>query len=183
MTEIRIHGRGGQGAVVAAQILAGALFREGRWVQGFPAFGMERRGAPVAAFVRYDERPIRRRSYIYTPDHVVVLDAGLLGTGLVLKGLKPGGWVLVNSSARGDRLGIPKEFRVGVVDASGIAVRNQLGSLAMAIVNTALVGAFAGVPGGVGFAGGAAAFAEGVPAKRQENANAARQAYDLAEKL
>ena len=183
MTEIRIHGRGGQGAVVAAQILAVALHREGRSVQSFPAFGMERRGAPVAAFVRFDNRPIRVRSYIYEPDHVIVLDPNLLGTGLVMKGLKKKGWVLVNSVAKEDRLGIPKDFRLAVVDASSIAVMNRLGSASIPIVNTAILGAFSKATGLVGIDSVVEAVSQSVPIKAQENVHAARQAYDFTETL
>jgi 2-oxoacid:acceptor oxidoreductase gamma subunit (pyruvate/2-ketoisovalerate family) len=183
LTEIRIHGRGGQGAVIAAEILASALHREGRSVQSFPAFGMERRGAPVAAFVRFDDRPIRIRSYIYAPDHVIVLDPNLLAAGGVLSGLKKGGWVLVNSASKHDRMGIPAEFRLAVVDASGIAVMNRLGSASVPIVNTAILGAFAKTTGLVKLESVVAAVGDGVPVRKQENMHAARQAYDFAEAL
>jgi len=99
MIEIRIHGRGGQGAVIASEVLAMAAFREGKHVTSFPAFGVERRGAPVAAFTRIDDRPIRLKCEIYAPDHVVVLDPSLLQVVDVTAGLKPGGWILVNSPA------------------------------------------------------------------------------------
>ena len=183
MTEIRIHGRGGQGAVVAAQILASALFREGRSVQSFPAFGMERRGAPVAAFVRFDNRPIRLRSQIYAPDHVITLDRHLLETAGVLTGLKRGGWVVVNNNHKDKRLGVPKEFRLAVVDASGIAAMNRLGSTSMPIVNTAILGAFARATGLVKIESVVSAIGESVPVKAQENVHAARQAYDFTETL
>ena len=183
MTEIRIHGRGGQGAVVAAQILAVALHREGRSVQSFPAFGMERRGAPVAAFVRFDDRPIRVRSYIYEPDHVIVLDTNLLGTGLVLKGLKKDGWVVINTAGKNDRLGVPRDYNLGLVDASGIAVMNRLGSASIPIVNTAILGAFSKATGLVGIDSVVEAVSETVPIKRQENMHAARQAFDFTETL
>jgi 2-oxoacid:acceptor oxidoreductase gamma subunit (pyruvate/2-ketoisovalerate family) len=183
LTEIRIHGRGGQGAVVAAQILAAALFREGRFVQSFPAFGMERRGAPVAAFVRFDDRQIRLRSQIYEPDHVIVLDHHLLETGGVMAGLKAGGWVVVNCNHKEDRLGVPAQFRLAVVDASGIAVMNRLGSTSIPIVNTAILGAFAKATGLVKIESVVQAISESVPLKAQENVHAARQAYDFTETL
>jgi len=181
LTEIRIHGRGGQGAVVAAKILSLALHKEGKSVQSFPAFGMERRGAPVAAYVRFDNKPIRVRSYIYKPDHVIVLDPNLLATGLVLDGLKDNGWVVINSAKKNDRIGIPDAFRLSVVDASGIAVTNRLGSASTPIVNTAIVGAFARVTGLVAMESVAEAIEASVPTKKQENVDAARQAYNLAE--
>ena len=74
MIEIRFHGRGGQGAVIASKILAAALFKEGKYAQAFPAFGAERRGAPVMAFTRFDKKTITRRCQVYEPYHVVVLD-------------------------------------------------------------------------------------------------------------
>jgi 2-oxoisovalerate ferredoxin oxidoreductase gamma subunit len=183
LTEIRIHGRGGQGAVVAAQILAVALHREGRSVQSFPAFGMERRGAPVAAFVRFDDRPIRVRSYIYQPDHVIVLDPNLLAPGQVLAGLKKSGWVVVNSANKHDRLNVPGDYRLALVDASGIAVMNRLGSASIPIVNTAIIGAFSKATGLVGIDSVVEAVSQAVPVKRQENMHAARQAYDFTETL
>jgi 2-oxoacid:acceptor oxidoreductase gamma subunit (pyruvate/2-ketoisovalerate family) len=183
LTEIRIHGRGGQGAVIAAELLASALHREGRSVQSFPAFGMERRGAPVAAFVRFDDRPIRIRSYIYAPDHIIVLDPNLLAGGAPLSGLKKGGWVVVNSASKHDRMGVPETFRLAVVDASGIAVMNRLGSASVPIVNTAILGAFAKVSALVQLESVVAAIGGGVPVKKQENMDAARQAHDFAEAL
>src|SRR4030043_1710081 len=78
MIEIRIHGRGGQGAVIASEVLAAAFFKEGKYVPAFPAFGVERRGAPVAAFTRVDDQPIRIRHNIYEPDHIIVLDPTLM---------------------------------------------------------------------------------------------------------
>ncbi|MEM0319993.1 MAG: 2-oxoacid:acceptor oxidoreductase family protein, partial [Candidatus Nezhaarchaeales archaeon] len=99
MIEIRWHGRGGQGAVTAAEILASAAALEGKWVQAFPSFGAERRGAPVQAYTRIDEKPILDRSFIYEPDIVVVLDEGLLDAerDSVLMGLKLNGKLVVNS--------------------------------------------------------------------------------------
>src|SRR5512135_2441818 len=97
MIEIRFHGRGGQGAVIASKILASALFKEGKFAQAFPAFGAERRGAPVMAFTRFDQKAISRRSIVYEPDHVVVLDEPILDVVDVTSGLKEGGWILINS--------------------------------------------------------------------------------------
>ena len=81
MTEIRFHGRGGQGAVIASEIFASALFKEGKFVQTFPEFGVERRGAPVQAFLRFDDKNIVLRCKVYTPDHVIILDSVLLKAG------------------------------------------------------------------------------------------------------
>ncbi len=91
MIEIRTHGRGGQGAVIASEILAEAFFREGKYVQAFPAFGVERRGAPVVAFTRVADDEIRERCEIYEPDHLIVLDPVLIDTVNITAGLKKGG--------------------------------------------------------------------------------------------
>ena len=98
MIEIRFHGRGGQGAQIASRILAEACFEEGYDVQAFPYFGVERRGAPVTAFTRMDDRPIRVKSQIYKPDFVIVMDPSLLQAVDVTSGLKEGGLVMVNTT-------------------------------------------------------------------------------------
>lgn len=180
MEEIRFHGRGGQGAVTSSELLAAALFKEGKFVQAFPAFGVERRGAPVTAFLRIDSAPIRLRCQIYKPDHVVILDPTLIPVVDVTVGLKPQGSILINS----DRA--PETFiafmqggwRVATVDASAIAVAHQLGTRTNPIVNTAILGAFARVTGLVSLEAITEAIAEGVPIRPQENIAAAREAYD-----
>lgn len=180
MQEIRFHGRGGQGAVVGSELLAHAFFVEDRYVQAFPSFGVERRGAPVTAFCRIDEGPIHLRNQIYTPDHVVVLDASLLETVAVAQGLQPGGTVLINGrrppADYGPLLG--PGFRVFAVDAAGIAVSHRLGSLSNPIVNTAIVGAFARASGLLSMAAVERAIEETVPRMKEENRSAARDAYD-----
>jgi len=100
MIEIRIHGRGGQGAVIASEVLASAFFKEGKFVQAFPAFGAERRGAPVAAFARVDDQPIRIRHFIYEPDHIIILDPTLIESTQVDSGLKEGGGLSSTRTAR-----------------------------------------------------------------------------------
>jgi 2-oxoacid:acceptor oxidoreductase gamma subunit (pyruvate/2-ketoisovalerate family) len=97
MKEIRWHARAGQGAKTAAQLLAVALLREGKSVQAFPEYGPERRGSPMRAYTRYDDRPIRRRDSIEEPDAVVVLEPSLAHGGDVTAGLRPGGMLLANS--------------------------------------------------------------------------------------
>jgi 2-oxoacid:acceptor oxidoreductase gamma subunit (pyruvate/2-ketoisovalerate family) len=180
MWEIRFHGRGGQGAVIGSEVLAHAFFLEGRFVQAFPAFGVERRGAPVLAFCRVDDHPIHLRSEIYTPDHVVVLDASLLTAVRVTQGLKPGGLVLINTPRD------PGHFRpligpdhpILVVDAGAVAVEHRLGSRANPIVNTAILGAFAKASGLVRIESIEMAIAEHVPIKPEANRQAARAAYE-----
>src|SRR3712207_4326174 len=98
MFQIRIHGRGGQGVVTAAELLSVAAFAEGAYAQAFPSFGSERTGAPVVAFCRIGDRPIRTREPIVAPDCLIIQDATLLGQVDVLGGLRPGGYVLLNAS-------------------------------------------------------------------------------------
>lgn len=106
MIEVRVHGRGGQGNVVAAYLLATAAFEAGRHSQAFPSFGAERRGAPVTAFVRIADKPILRRSEVRTPSFLIIQDAGLLHVPGILTGLKPGGGVVVNSPKPASELGL-----------------------------------------------------------------------------
>ncbi|HOG45725.1 MAG TPA: 2-oxoacid:acceptor oxidoreductase family protein [Anaerolineae bacterium] len=178
MIEIRIHGRGGQGAVVASKVLATAVFREGKYVQSFPSFGVERRGAPVTAFTRIDDTPIRLRCQIYEPDHLVVLDPTLIVAVDVTTGLKPGGWIIINSSRPPASFNLPERFRVATVDANAIAIRHRLGPANAPIVNTAILGAFARITGLVGIEAIREAVREGVPAKQDDNVAATQEAYD-----
>ena len=145
MIEIRIHGRGGQGAVIASQILAQSAFRDDMHVQAFPAFGSERRGAPVTAFFRMGRFPIWVRSEVYQPDGLIVLDESLIALKSVnvTKGLRDGGWFLINSAKDPAEFADLRGFEVATVDASGIGRRHKLGSATAPIVNTAIVGAFA----------------------------------------
>ena len=141
MIEIRWHGRGGQGAVTAAEILASAAVIEGKWAQAFPSFGAERRGAPVQAFTRIDDKPILNRSFIYEPDVVVVLDEGLLDAegADVMAGLKPNGKLIVNSNREPREVAKKMGFKgdVAVVNATSVALE----VLGAPIVNTAILGA------------------------------------------
>lgn len=178
MIAIRFHGRGGQGAVIASKVLASALFREGWQVQAFPSFGAERSGAPVAAFLRADHRPVTNHSQIYEPDHVIVLDPVLLGTIDVTAGLRPGGWILVNSSKAPDALTLSPAFGVATADATGIALRHGLGSRTNPIVNTAIVGAFAALTGMVRLDSVLEAMPDYVPIKVDANQAAARDAFE-----
>jgi len=180
MIEIRIHGRGGQGAVFACSMLARALFEEGRWVQAFPHFGVERRGAPVAAFVRFDERPIELRCHIYHPDYVVILDPTLAGLPSTIQGLKPGGGVLVNSPCGPAEFSHFQHCRVATVDASSIALKHKLGSIASPIVNTAILGAFARFTGIVSLDSILGAVLEIIKRRTDDNIAAVRESFDKA---
>ena len=138
MIEIRWHGRGGQGAVTASEILANAALRHGKYAQSFPAFGPERRGAPVLAFTRIDDNPIEIRWQVTEPDFVVVLDASLLSVSDVTSGLKVNGIVVLNSSK--DSTEIKKLLpnnKVAKADATSIALKN----LGAPITNTSMLGA------------------------------------------
>lgn len=179
MIEIRIHGRGGQGAVVASRLLAEAAFREGMDVQAFPHFGVERRGAPVTAFTKLDKKPIRIKSQIYEPDYVIVMDPSLMGSVDMTAGLKDGGLVIVNTGQAIDavRKEIPAK-RIALVDATGIAIDHKLGSRENPIVNTAILGAFAKVSGLVSWEKVSQAIHDNVPRKPEENVKAAKAAWD-----
>lgn len=180
MIELRFHGRGGQGAVVASKVLAEAAFHAGRYVQSYPDYGVERRGAPVVAFARIAEPgdDLFVRQDIRHPDHLLVLDATLLNTADVLAGLGPGGWVVVNSAEPPAALGIPAAFRVATVDATTIAVKHRLGSLAQPVVNTAILGAFVRATGIVSLEDLLGAIKAGVPVRTEENQAAAREAFE-----
>jgi pyruvate ferredoxin oxidoreductase gamma subunit len=146
LLEIRWHGRGGQGSVTSAELLAQAAISEGKYAQAFPSFGPERRGAPVQAFNRVDPRaPVRIRADVIRPDVVVVLDPSLLSRVNVTSGLKDNGWVVINS--RKTIKEIKAEFGikhpVAVVNATKIA-RDVLG---VPIVNTTMLGALIKVTG------------------------------------
>jgi len=147
MIEIRIHGRGGQGAVVASTVIAHAAHRAGYHVQVFPEFGVERRGVPVTAFARLDREPIRLRTKITQPDHVIVLDPALARTTPVTDGLRDDGGIVLNSPDAGGLEGIQEQWRIAWVDATAIAARNGIGTPTSPIVNTTMVGAFAGSSG------------------------------------
>ncbi len=178
MIEIRFHGRGGQGAVIASKVMAVAMFKEGKWVQSFPKFGVERRGAPVEAFLRVDQKKILLRNNIYEPDHILVLDPTLIEAVDVTTGLAKGGLVLINSSKQPADFPELAAFRVATVDASAIALEHRLGSPSAPIVNTAILGAFAKVSGLVGIDSTCEAIKEDVPIKPDANAAAAQAAFD-----
>ncbi|MCU0935284.1 MAG: 2-oxoacid:acceptor oxidoreductase family protein [Gammaproteobacteria bacterium] len=138
MIEIRIHGRGGQGNVVAAYLLATAAIEEGRFGQAFPAFGAERRGAPVVAFTRIGDRPIRRRCQVREPAFLIVQDQALLQVPGVTDGLKAGGKILVNSSRPSEALSA--EIGRDIVSLPATHLATQI--LGRPVPNTALLSAF-----------------------------------------
>jgi pyruvate ferredoxin oxidoreductase gamma subunit/2-oxoisovalerate ferredoxin oxidoreductase gamma subunit len=177
MVEIRFHGRGGQGTVVAKILLAKAFFQAGYHVQSFPLVGVERRGAPVEAYLRLDRTKILVRTNVYTPDHVVVLDHTLLATADVTRGLKRGGWILLNAPEPPQDLASFAGFHLAFVDATRIALQHRLGTRTHPIVNTALTGALARVLGVPPLAAIAEAIREEVPGTAEENIKAAEVAF------
>lgn len=143
LIEIRIHGRGGQGNVVAANFLAMAAFEEGRFGQAFPNFGAERRGAPVVAFVRVADHTIKRRCQVQEPDYLIIQDEALLQVPGVLAGLKPGGGVLINSARKAEEFNLGDEYEVVTLAATQLAKEH----LGRPVPNTALLAGFLALTG------------------------------------
>jgi pyruvate ferredoxin oxidoreductase gamma subunit len=138
MIEVRFHGRGGQGAVTSAELVAQAAIKQNLYAQAFPSFGPERRGAPVQAFLRVSDVQIRLRSKVYHPDNVIILDGTLLGTINPAEGLKEKGFVIINSHKSEDELReLFPGHNIAYVDASKIA-KEELG---VPITNTTMIGA------------------------------------------
>jgi pyruvate ferredoxin oxidoreductase gamma subunit len=146
--EIRWHGRGGQGAVTSANMLAEAAYHAGfRGVMSAPAFGAERRGAPVTASTRLAPRPLRCLSQVEYPDMIVVLDDSLLSTGGAIKGLADNGFVIVNTCLTPHALGLGNGYRVAAADANRIAEEVGLIVSGALMINTAMLGAVARASG------------------------------------
>jgi pyruvate ferredoxin oxidoreductase gamma subunit len=139
MLELRFHGRGGQGAVTSAELLALAAIAQGKFAQAFPSFGPERRGAPVMAFARIDDKQIRNRTAVTTPDVVIVLDPSILGIVNTSEGIAEGGYHVVNSSRSAEELRkeLGLEGKLAVVNANHIALEE----IGRAITNTTMLGA------------------------------------------
>jgi pyruvate ferredoxin oxidoreductase gamma subunit len=178
LKEIRIHGRGGQGSVTAAELIAVAAFEDGKWSQAFPYFGTERRGAPVTAFARMSDRPIRIRSQIYEPDYVIVQDASLLSSVDVAGGMKEDGLLIINSEKKASELKINSKAAVRTIDATALALE----VIGLPIVNTALLGAFAGATGQIRLESVNKAIRERFPGKvGDKNVAAVKRAFEMME--
>lgn len=180
MFQIRIHGRGGQGVVTAAEMLSVAAFREGRFAQAFPSFGSERTGAPVVAFCRVDDQAIRLREPIMQPDALIIQDPTLLHQVDVFGGLVRDGYILINTSRSFSELGIDefvKGFRAErlcTVPATEFALKH----VGRPLPNAALLGGFAAVSGRIAIDSVLAAIREKFPTKIADgNIAAARAAY------
>lgn len=181
MFGVRIHGRGGQGVVTAAELLSVAAFDEGAHAQAFPSFGSERTGAPVVAFCRIDDKPIRLREPIIAPQAVIIADATLLHAVDVFGGLTDDGYVLVNSSRTFDELGLAdlaarlKRDRLLTVPATEIALRH----VGRPFPNAVLLGGFAAMSGLLSLKAVTTAISEHFPGDLgQRNAAAATEAFD-----
>lgn len=176
MLEIRWHGRGGQGAVTAAEILATAVIDEGKYAQAFAAFGPERRGAPVLAFTRIDDSTILIRSQIYEPDIIVVLDHNLCTMEGVEEGLKANGTVVLNTGLK------PQEYEgtfanakvIATVDATEVAIK-ELGA---PITNTAILGALIKATGIIKIETLSSIFLDRFKGNAEKNMNAVRRAFE-----
>jgi pyruvate ferredoxin oxidoreductase gamma subunit len=179
--QVRVHGRGGQGVVTAAELLSVAAFNGGRHAQAFPSFGSERTGAPVVAFCRIDTAPIRLREPIQDPDTVIVQDPTLLHQIDVFAGLRPDGYILVNSTRSWADLGLAElahrlpAGHAQIVPATALA----LAHVRRPLPNAALLGAFAALTGLMPLSAVADAIsARFSPVVAAANIDAARAAYD-----
>ena len=176
LKEIRIHGRGGQGVVTAAELLAVAAFEDGKYAQAFPSFGSERMGAPVQSFVRIADHKVTSRSQIYEPDYLIIQDNTLIGAIDVLSGLKPGGMVLVDTEKSPEELGLKTKAEVRTIPATKIALE----VIGRAVQNTTLMGAFAGITGLISVEAIIKSVKERFPGEvGEKNALAIKKAYEM----
>jgi pyruvate ferredoxin oxidoreductase gamma subunit len=175
MIEVRFHGRGGQGVVTCAELLSFAAIHEGKYAQSFPSFGPERRGAPVVAFLRIDDKPIYLRSQIYNPDIVVVLDPTILLLPEVKDGLKKGGRLIVNTkkSLKEIKERLKIDVKLATVNATKIALDN----LGLPITNTTMLGSVVKVTGLVKIHSLKEALIHRFPTVYEKNFNAMTKAY------
>jgi pyruvate ferredoxin oxidoreductase gamma subunit len=173
MIEIRLQGRGGQGVVVASEILARACFEEGMYPQCYSLFGGERRGAPVAAFVRLSDSKIYLKCDIDHPNHLLLFDKTLLSEKEILEQAVPGGFLLFNTDERYQPDAL-KAYTVGTIDALEISERNGL----EAMVNTAILGAYVRLTQIIGLPRLLKVIEETVPGAVDQNVSAAKEAYE-----
>ncbi len=179
MIEIRIHGRGGQGNVAAAELLSIAAFNDGKHAQAFPSFGAERVGAPVQAFVRIDDKKIRLREEVRTPDYLIVQDVYLLETVPVLEGLKPDGMILINTPMRPEELKLKTTATVDTIPATEIALE----VIGRPIPNAIMIGAFCSITGLISLEAVQRAIMHKFPgAVGENNVAALERAHDIIEK-
>ena len=182
MFQVRIHGRGGQGVVSAAEMLSVAAFDEGRHAQAFPSFGSERMGAPVMAFCRIDTREIRLREPVMQPDALIIQDATLLHQVDIFSGLAPNGYILINSTRSLEELGLAEIVarhppdHVRAVPATDLALKH----LGRPLPGAALLGGFAAITGELALGTVAGAIRSKFPGKVGEgNVKAASEAFEI----
>ena len=173
MIEIKFRGRGGQGAVVASEILGRAFFREGKYPQCFSLFGGERRGAPVVGFLRVDEQPILLKCQIYHPDQMVIFDFSLIDEMEILQELKPNGTILINTHLGIDSFKKLRKFRIGLINAGPLARSLGLGGT----FNTVMLGAYVRLTNLLTMKTLTETVKAMALAKKEENVEAAREAY------
>ena len=179
MIEIRIHGRGGQGNVAAAELLSIAAFKDGKFAQAFPSFGAERIGAPVQAFVRIDDKKIRTREEVRTPNYLIIQDSFLIGAVPVLDGIKPDGLILVNADKAPEDLNIKTTATVETIPATEIALE----IIGRPIPNAIMIGAFCSITNLVSIDAVQEAIMEKFPGRVGENNVAAlERAVEIMEK-
>ena len=174
MDEIKFYGRGGQGVVTASQMLGFAFFKAGFYPQCFSVFGGERRGAPVVSFLRVDQEKIMLKCGIKCPNVMIYLDDSLIDPAEVNALLSAGGKILINTAQSPSAFEALHPFTVGRIDARAIAEKQGLGRT----INTAILGAYCRLSGKPSLAVLLAAIEEMVPAKKEANLEAARQAYE-----
>ncbi len=175
LKQIRVHGRGGQGAVTCAELLANAAFKDGKQCQAFPFFGVERRGAPVTAFCRIDDKEIRTHEQVYEPDYVMVLDSSLLENVNVAEGLGNKGIIVINTSEDTKNLKIKTSATVKTIDVTKIALE----AIGKPFVNAPMLGAFVAATGLVSIDSLLKAVEENFTGEiAQKNINAVKKAYE-----
>ncbi|MFZ5916448.1 MAG: 2-oxoacid:acceptor oxidoreductase family protein [Chloroflexota bacterium] len=180
-TEVRFHGRGGQGIVTASALLSQAFFYEGKYPQSVPLYGPQRRGAPVTVFLRIGNHQIHQRSWVYNPEYVVVLDDSLIQIANVTQGVPQGGTILVNTPHSDKHaLSLGDSFTVAGVDADEIAYRLGLGGPPYPRINTLMLAAFSKVTGLISLASVIRAAKEKFPPKDDRMESGMRQAYERA---
>lgn len=176
MKELRLHGRGGQGVVTAAELIAQAAFADGKYAQAFPSFGSERMGAPVQSFVRISDQPVRCRNQVYEPDYLIVQDPTLVGTVDVTKGLKPDGLMIIDTEKDPQEYNLNTKARILTVPATKIALE----VIGRPIQNTTLLGYFAAVTNLISFEGVKKAIEHRFPAAiAAKNIAAVERAFSL----
>jgi pyruvate ferredoxin oxidoreductase gamma subunit len=186
MFQIRIHGRGGQGVVTGAEMLSIAAFLEGRYAQAFPSFGSERMGAPVMAFCRIDDKEIRLREPVLTPDALIIQDPTLLHQVDLFNGVPGRGYILINSARSFDELGLGgfvrgvQKYRLWTLPATELAMKH----VGRPVPNVPLLGAFAAITGLITLASVEAAIRQKFPAPiAEKNIGAASEAFGAASKV